>query len=197
MADTVSKLAAFVFENGAMADEIVFRDVEEEGEIPGLLPEEREAMDRATPLLRATWIGILSACRQAVWNLAAGHPTEEALRSGKTQPNKMWEKRRVVMPLVPGRANCGVALQTWGEPNYHLYVWVWTQVRPRPAAEGAVASLNPPPWRNEHGSFLMTLDGPREGEGYDEIGRRVAEALWLMARPIAEAVAAAQNGGEA
>ncbi len=197
MPDSVSKLAAFVFENGAMADEIVFRNVEEEGEIPGLLPAEREAMDRATPLLRAAWIGILSSCRQAVWKLAAGHASEEALRSGKTQPNKMWEKSEVVMPLVPGRANCGVTLKTWGAPKYHLYVWVWTQARPRPAAEAAIAHLNPQPWRNEHGSFLLTLDGPKEGEEYDAIGARVAEALWAMAKPIAEAVAAAKNGGEA
>lgn len=199
MPESVSKLAAFVFANGTMAEEILFRNLDEEGEVPGLSAEEREAMNRVIPQLRATWIGILAACRQAALRLALDHPAVETLRSRKTQANKMWENGEVIMPLVAGRATCGVALQTWGQPQYHLHVWVWTQVRPRAAAEVAVAdlTLEPPIRRNDDGLFLRTLDAPREGEDYDAIGQRAAEALWAMARPIADAVADRENGGEA
>lgn len=190
MEDRVSKMAAFVFENGALAQQIVFRHIESEGEIPGVLDEERAAMQRALPLLKGEWLAILNACRQAIWAAAAGHPAAEALRSSVTQPNKMWEKGEIKMPLVPGRADCGVALDLWGQPKFQLHLWVWTQARPRPAAEAAVAHLNPPPKKLDNGCFAITLVGPKEGEPYASIGARVAEALWSMAKPIAEAVAA-------
>ena len=109
----------------------------------------------------------------------------------------MFENGEFSVPLVPGRATAGVALEAWGAAEYHLYVWCWTQARYRKAAEAAVAGLNPVPWRNESGSFLLTLDGPKEGETYAAIGERTATALWAMARPVAEVVAAAQNGDEA
>jgi hypothetical protein len=190
MADTVSKLAAFVFKNGPIAEEILFRDVEEEGEIPGLLPEEREAMDRAEPLLRETWVGILTACREAVWATASGHPAAEVLRTRKTRASTIWDREEVHMPLVPSRVNLGIALSHWGAPEYHVHVWVWTQVELRPLAEAAIAGLEPAPWRNEYGSLLLTLDTPREGESFTGIGERAAKALWGLARPIADAIAA-------
>src|SRR5690606_27979436 len=80
MSKTVSKLAAFVFAHGEMAHQILFRDTEEDGEVPGLRPEEREAIDRAAPILRETWIDLLSACREQVWKLAEGHAAAEVLR---------------------------------------------------------------------------------------------------------------------
>ncbi len=188
MADPVSKLAAFVFENGPIADEILFRDVEEEGEIPGLLTEEREAMQRAMPMLRGTWVGILTACREALWVEAAGHPALEALQSRKNWPKTIWKRREVHMPLVPGKAAVGVALKHWGAAEYHLYIWVWTQVEVRALAEAALEGIEPAPWRNEYGSFLLTLDGPKEGESFAEIGKRTATALWKLARPAADAI---------
>lgn len=197
MPESVSKLAAFVFANGEMASEILFRDVEEVGEVPGLAPEEREAMTRVEPMLRDTWIGILTACRQAFWAQAYGHAAAEVLHSSKTQPNKMWEKGEVRMPLVAGgRAWCGITLEPWGAPAYHLYVWVWVQPRYRPAADTAVQGVNPAMWKNEKGSYLLTLETPQEGQSYEELADRVAAAAWTLARPIAEAVAAAPAGGE-
>ncbi len=193
MPETVSKLAAFVFAHGEMADEILFRDVEEDGEIPGLLPEEREAMERATPLLRETWIAILTACRQAMWEVAAGHPSAETLRTTRTRPNKMWENKEVKMPLVAGgRAECGFCLAHWGATEYQLHAWVWTQVRHRASAEAAINGLTPAPWRGDAGSFILSLGTPKEGERLVDIGARAAAALWTMARPIAEAIAAGQ-----
>ena len=95
------------------------------------------------------------------------------------------------MPLVPGgRAECGILLSHDGEAEHHIFVWVWTQVRHRASAEAAIAELDPSPWRNHHGSFLLTLDAPKEGESYDDLAGRVADSLWALARPIAEAVAA-------
>lgn len=190
MTDTVSKLAAFVFKHGDMAQEVLFRDVEDDGEIPGITAEERDAMSRAEPLLRETWIGILTACRQALWDVAADHPCAASMKTRKTQRNKMFENDEFQVPLVPGKATAGVTLEPWGADEYKLHVWCWTQAKYRKTAEAAVAGLGVQPWRNDSGSFLLTLDGPHEDEAYSDIGKRVAAPLWAMARPVAEAVMA-------
>lgn len=195
MPDTVSKIASFVFENGAMADQILFRDLDVDGELPGLTPEEREAMNAAIPELRETWVTLLTACREAVWQQAEGHETEAKLRTGKTQAAKMWEKGHVKMPLLPGgAAECGVSLQCWeGSAKYQLHVWVWTQARIRPIAERALADHKPAPWQNEIGTFLLSLGTPEQGANIEALAEGAAAALWSMARPIAEAITAEQR----
>jgi hypothetical protein len=193
MSETVSKLAAFVFQHGAMSWEIVFRDVQSEGELPGLRAEEREAIERAKPHLRETWIGILSACREAFWAVAADHECASQVVLRKTQALKMYETGAFSMTLVKGdRATAGVTLDAWDDaPSYHLYPWCWTQVRYRAVARAAVAHLDAQ-W-NDRGVVWLTLDPPREGESYEAVGARTATALWSLARPIAEAVAQHAN----
>lgn len=201
MAEAVSKLAAFVFAHGEMASEILFHDVDEEGELPGLLPEEREVITRVMPTLRATWIDILTACREAMWKRASGHACDAPMHTGKTQASKMFENGEVRLPLLGNNAAfCGIVLEPWGKPQYHIYVWVWTAPRHRLAAEAAaegVKAVHPGMWRNENQSFLLTLDAPQEGESYDAVADRAADALWSLARPIVDAVIAAQAGDPA
>ncbi|MCB9764947.1 MAG: hypothetical protein H6739_34540 [Alphaproteobacteria bacterium] len=191
MSDVVSPLAAFVFQHGALAGNILFRNVDEDedGEVPGLTGEERAAMNRAEPMLRETWLGILNAGRDAFRRLAAGHPAQQEIDSYNKRKKKMWLDGEVKFKLAPDwRAECGIILHHWGADTYNMHVWVWTQVRHRHAAEVAIAGLQPVPWRNDHGSFIRTLGVPQEGEAYADIAGRAAEALWSLARPIADAI---------
>jgi hypothetical protein len=192
MSDRVSKLAAFVFQHGELASEILFRDLDDVGELPGIGAEEREAMNRVEPHLRETWIGVLSACRSAMWQRAKDHQAlSSTMATGKTQDGKMWENGYVQLPLVDGWAAwCGVSLEPWGEPRYHLFAWVYTRARHRAAAEAAIAGKFPAMWRQENGNFVLTLAAPAEGETYAAVGARVADALWPLASAIGDAVRA-------
>lgn len=194
---TVSKIAAFVFKNGAMAKQILFYDQgnDGDGDLPGLLPEERKALSAVEPELNATWVSLLTACRAALWRRAAGHSTEPSLRSKATRPGTMWTKGEVKMPLLPnGAAWCGIALEVWGtSTTYQLHAWVWTQPTHRSAAATAIAGVTPAPWQNIYGSYLISMKTPEAGDNIEALGEAAAEALWSMARPIAEAITAEQR----
>jgi hypothetical protein len=196
MAETVSKIAAFVFENGAMAQQILFRDLDNEGELPGLTPEDRQAMSAVVPELRDTWVSLLTACRVALWRRASGHATDAILQKGKTQDGKMWQKREVRMPLLPGgAAECWISLGLEGtSTKYQLHAGVWIKPVYRPVAAAAMSSLTPAPRQDSSGSYLKSLVTPQEGDSIESLAEQAAEALWSMAKPVAEAVVAAQNG---
>jgi len=182
MSGTVSAVAAWVFQHGAMAEEVVFREVDEEGELPGIREEEREAIAALLPELRATWVGVLRAAREAVWALSKGHACHRALRKGVNRDETIWARGYVSMPAGQG-LSAGVSLDNWGEDVYYLHAWLWVAPERRAEVEEALRDLDPAPWRNEHGSFLLTVDAPREGERWEDAGRRAAEALWRMLRP--------------
>jgi len=188
--DKVSKIAAFVFENGAMAQEILFRDLEEEDEVPGLSEGERSAMDDVAQDLLEDWVNILSACREAVWKKASGHPLESVLRQHRTQTRTMKDREHVEMRLDPERrATCGVSLQVWDDQDqYRVHVWVWTQAKYRDLAQDAVTGIEPAPGNDGEGSLTQTVLTPKEGQLYSDIAEQAAKDLWALARPVGEAI---------
>ncbi len=190
MPETVSKLAGFVFARGALAEAILFRNLEEDGEVPGVTSDERSAMNEAVGLLRDEWLALLHACRAAVLERAEGHhayPT--LLASMGRRDSTLWKKGELWMPLVArNRANCGVGIAAGPEGPYRLFVWVWTQARLRQRARDAIAPLSPQPKRNEQGSFVLSIGTPEEGHRYADWAGRAAEKLWSMAEPIADAI---------
>lgn len=96
-----------------------------------------------------------------------------------------FEPRRVRCAPPTRRAPPpGVSLDAWGEPTYHLYVWLWVDPSKRADVEDALRDHHPAPWRNEHGSFLLTLPAPHEGETFQAAGERAAEALWGMVQRV-------------
>ena len=191
MSGKVSKIAAFVFQSGDIANQVIFHVYETEGELPGVSSAERKVMERIKPQVEDAWFGILDAARQALWQLADGHAALPALRSAKSQRKTIVACGEVKMTLLPNQAWCGVRLMpTEGLDEQVLVVWVWTQVAHRMAAEQAVATLDPAPTRSQQGSFVRILGTPVEGQTYEELGQRAAEALWKMARPIADAIRA-------
>jgi hypothetical protein len=184
--DRVSDIFGFVLEHGPLADEILFS----EPPLPGLTEAEREAIAKVQRHLEQSWIGLLSACREALWAVAAGHPCAEAMQQQRVRPLAMYERRSFHVWLVSGQALCCAGLDSWGRPHHHVRVWVWTRANHHPLAERAVAGLELPVWRNENRSFVLDLDTPKAGERFADIGQQTAEALWTFARPIAEAVRA-------
>lgn len=194
MIDHVSEVFGFVLQNGTIAEEILLHDEDEDGPLPGLTDEEREIIDSIEPHLEESWIGLLSACREALWKLGAGHHTAAAMRTRKTRNSTMYSNEEVHVPLFnDGRVATGVALKTWGADQFHVFVWVWTKKEHRKLAQEVVDGLDLPVWRNEYGSFLLTLATPVVGQSFEEIGRTTAEKLWTFAKPIADAVQQAEN----
>jgi len=185
--DTVSDIFAFVLNHGVVAEEVVFHDGDEP--LPGLTEDEAQAISDIEPHLEKSWIALLSACREALWALADGHPSTPSVRHRKQQKGKMFEWDEVRIPLHTGhKAHCGFALTAWGADQYHLYIWVWVHRDHLKIAEEAVADLGLDIWRNEHGSFLMTLPTPQQGERIDALAASAADHLWSFARPISDAV---------
>jgi hypothetical protein len=183
MTPSVSPIAAWVFAHGATAEEIVFRDVESEGELPGISTDERAAMDALIPELRAIWLGVLKAARETVWALSATSPCNAALRRSVNRDETIWSRGYVAMSAGTG-LSVGVSLDPWGEDQYHLFVWLWVAPERQAEVEDALRDHQPTPWRNEHRSFLLTLDAPREGEPWQAAGQRAGEALWGMLRAV-------------
>jgi hypothetical protein len=198
MPKTVSKIAAFVFENGAMAEQILFRDLEKDGELPGVSSKERAAMSAVEPELRETWVSILSACRQALLRRAHEHLAESALRSKSCTPSTMWEHNHVQMVLSSDElAYCGVSLEVQpGRTQYQLFAWILPDKHWHTAVN-AVAKLVPEPdWEGSTKSdraLVLPLKTPKEGDNIEDLAEAAAEALWSMARPIAEAIEAGRR----
>lgn len=190
MPDRVSPLAAFVFQHGDIDCEILFRDVEADGELPGITLAERAAIEAVMPQLEAEWVAILSACRDALLEKAAGHRIAPMLRKHMQRASTLWQNKTVRMFLLPNqRALCGVALSPWGTERHELFTFVWMHPDVVPLAEAAMEGVAVPGlWRNELGSYLVTLDAPKSGEPYTDIAARVADAMWPFVRPIAEAL---------
>jgi len=186
---------AFVLRHGEVAREVLFRDVQEEGELPGVTAAERAAVERVEPHLREEWVAILSACREGLWRQVAGHPAASNLRKSRTRASTMWRHDRVEMPLLAGwKATCGVTLRPWGAATHKLYLWVWTQKGLQSIAASAVEGKIEGLWRSSSGSFFLTLEPPQEGESFNAIGERVGVALWSLARPIHELLSVQRSG---
>lgn len=191
----VSDVAAFVMDNGALAEELLFGDTE----LPGLSKAEHAAIERVEDHLEHTWLGILCASREAVWSMAGGRSKlGKALRTRKRRDATIWKRDGVEMPLVVDpswRATCGVSLEVWApNPRYALRAWVWTQAGFRDAARDATRGI---PKLKVHGNGpLQWLDfgTPKAGDRYEDLARTAAEGLWSLAQPIGTAVLNARGG---
>ena len=188
MADHVSEIFGFVLRHGTVAEEVLFPDDEGVEPLPGLTEAERAAIDSVQPHLQESWIDLLTVCRESLWQIGAKHPAAATMRTRKVRPSTMYKRGSVSVQLISGRVHAGMALNAWGAEQFHIYVWVWVKAGYRKLAETVTEGIDLPIWQNEYGSFLLTLDTPRVGESFEDIGRRTAEKLWQFARPIADAV---------
>ncbi len=181
----VSDVAAFVMANGSLAEELL----RGEDELPGISKEEREALDRVMDHLEETWTDILLECRGTLWKLSSRTALGKTLRQSPNRRSRIWE-RGVEMPLVVGRsweASCGFNLEVWeGNPKYALRGWVWTQARYRDAARNAVAGVKGLYWNGR--THWLDFGTPKAGESFSAMAAEAAQGLWVITRPIGEAV---------
>jgi len=188
MSAEVSKVAAFVMENGSIAEQVLFG----EDELPGLTSEEQNAIDKVQSHLEETWVALLSTFRTSLWALldGEGHPFAITAKMTKNRSTTIWAKKQVEMPLVVNSSwetSCGATLGVPdGLDEFRLYVWCWTQAKHRQVARDSVQGLKDVHWDGEW--HWKDLGVPKEGETYAQIGDRAAGALWEFAKPIAEAV---------
>jgi hypothetical protein len=184
MSQTISSTAAWVFQHGAMAHEILFRDVEEEGELPGITIDERATIEAMIPELRSTWIGVLTAARSALWRLSEGHRSHKYLqRSVHNQDGTIWAQGYFSASPGPGLI-AGVSLEVWDDPTYNLYVWLEVDPSRRGEVEVALGDHEPNPVFDEDGTVFLTLPAPHEGETFQAAGERAAAALWGMVQRV-------------
>ena len=192
---TVSSIAAFVFEQGPIAEALLFPE-DEEAPVMGIKADEQEAIRRVQPHLTEQRLGILCACRDALLKRAGGHKLRKTLGRKPNRDTTIAESEEVEMPMVLSgnakRATCGFILDVAeGDDAYTLRAWAWTQATYRQAARDAVeglASADDIKWNGWVHS--VSLGTPSEGESFEALGRRAAEELWVFAAPIASAVRA-------
>lgn len=185
--DRVSDIAAFVFENGSIAEELLFGD---DLELLNLTDAQRAALDGVNEHLESTWVGLLSACRARFWERSAGHTVATTVRKSQKRPATIWRDKAVGWPLVARprwEATSGFSLQIWGgSERYHLYAWCWTQAKHAQAVSEAVEAL--PDVKGHDSRHWVDLGVPREGDRFDDLANRAADALWNLCRPTADTI---------
>ena len=190
MADAISDVAAFVIRNGAMAEALLFGD-----EIPGLTVTERDALNRVESHLEQTWVGLLDACREALWVQAKGHRLRRMMGRSRNRKSTIWNNEEVACPLVlrtSWEASCGISLKVWeGDPRFILRTWCWTQARHRQTARDATRGVEGVRWNGS--SHWSVVQVPAEGDRYADLAEKAAANLWEYARPIGEAVLATKK----
>lgn len=200
MSDRISDVAGWVFAQDPLAYELLFPEPGQA--ITGLSDAEREALAGARPHVEQTIGAVLVAVLDALTALAADDPVGPHLRATRRRPDKAGSKRNVVAKLVPGRVQAGVALDTWGEPGWHL--WLYSLIEPAHharahaavAARLAAADL-PGLTRDEEavafrvndlGNVVVGFRPPRADEEIAAYAAEAAKELWSFAGPIAAAV---------
>ncbi|MCC7110468.1 MAG: hypothetical protein IT382_14345, partial [Deltaproteobacteria bacterium] len=120
-----------MFKNWATADEIVFRDLDEDGELPGVSPAERQAMDAASEEVSLAHGAILYECRAALKRLAEQDKDPAAERFSERNPRALateWTTHMKLVGKTNTQASCGVSLHALSGTG-PMVLWVWTQAR--------------------------------------------------------------------
>lgn len=185
--DSVLDVAAFVFKNGAIAEELLFGD---DLYRLDLTEAQLAALDGVQAHLEATWVGLLTACRARFWELSEGHACASTVRTARKRPATIWREKAVGWPLVARagwEATCGVSLQVWGgTDHYGLYAWCWTQRKHVAAVSDAVEQLAGV--KGHDARHWIDLGIPEEGQTFDAIADRAASELWRLSRTTADTI---------
>ena len=97
----VSDAFAYILEHGEFTETILFA----EKEIPELKAAEREAVAAVFKHVEASYVGLLSECRQAFLDLAKGtglDTNRKTLESNESRPPTIWKRGSVQVPLLIG-----------------------------------------------------------------------------------------------
>jgi hypothetical protein len=100
MITRVSDVFAFVLENGEFTEAILFAEGDE---IEELKPEERAAADAVLRHVDASYVGLLTECRQAFLDAAKGSALDanrKTLEANKSRPSTIWDRGMTQVPLL-------------------------------------------------------------------------------------------------
>lgn len=190
----ITPLDAFVFQHGDTALELLLHGPHDDGEIPGVTPDERAAMAAIEPRLRHTWVGMLSACRDAIWHEARGDKNAQAaMEKSWNRPKTIWQRRHVAMTLWHRRASLGVSLADWGQGHLQLWPWVWVDAEYHAAVDLKLNGLDHPAlWtrnpRDKNGTYLLNPVVPQVGDAWTDLAAEVARRVWPIASLVRTAV---------
>jgi hypothetical protein len=99
----VSDAFAFVLEQGEFTETILFA----KDEIPELKADERDAVAAVLKHVEASYVSLLSECRQAFLDLAQGTALDanrKILESNESRPSTIWNRGAVQVPLLIGNS---------------------------------------------------------------------------------------------
>ena len=196
MITKVSDVFAFVLENGEFTETILFAEGDE---IEELKPEERAAADAVLRHTEASYVGLLSECRQAFLDMAKGSPLDanrRTLEANKSRPSTIWDRGMTQVPLLVGKSwTAWVNLVLWstseaGRP-IKLGAHITTQKRRYPALQAVLQARDVklrPVWSG-HGVEPIS---PREGQSFREIAEEMARRTVPIAADLYVALTTAK-----
>ncbi len=194
MITKITDVFAFVLANGEFTETILFAEGDE---IEQLKPEERAAADAVLKHVEASYIALLSECRQAFLDAARGTALDgnrKTLEANKSRPGTIWDRGMTQVPLLVAKSwiawvNFGLwATQDEGQP-IKLGGHISTQRR-RVAELQDVLAARGIPFRLVWGGHGVEPILPKEGQSL----REVAEEMARRTVPIAADLYAKLNG---
>lgn len=193
--DTVSDVFAFVLTEGQFSKSILFaKDMPEE-----LTPEEKKAIEAVLGHVRASYIALLSTCRQTVLTLATDPKTRSTLESSWNRDNTIWERRTVHLPLVLKKSwFAWLTIGLWSrrqEPKETIALHAHLGVHERHIDALAQAA-------KDHSKIQLSPDGttamvtplqPKQGDHFGDLAKQLVSELWPVARKTRQLISPAKT----
>ncbi len=198
MITKVTDVFAFVLANGEFTDTILFAEGDE---IEQLKPEERAAAEAVLKHVEASYIALLSECRQAFLDAAKGTALDanrKTLEANKSRPGTIWDSGMTQVPLLVAKSwvawvNFGLwTTQDEGQP-IKLSGLISTQQR-RLAELQSVVVARGGPFRHVRDGHAVEPILPKEGQSFREIADDMARRTVPIAADLYAKLSVAPAG---
>jgi|GEM_PF-6692805 len=178
--ETVSDIFAFVCNNAEFTNSVLFA----ESEVPEIRQDERDAIRSVERHLRESYIALLNACRDDMFERADGE-LKATMRRNWNRDDSIWERRRVELPLLIESSYVEIAYAWVGnEPTkpgrLSLVSEIWVQTRRRDALVGVDTRLVPQVVITPD-KELRVIAKITEGARFKDMARSVIDPLWPFA----------------
>jgi len=178
--DKVSDVFAFVAKHAEFTTGILFA----KDEVPEIRPEEREAIGAVIGHVQASYVALLSRCRDDILARAQGDDAFVAtIERNWNRDDSLWDRGRVDVPLLIEASYVDVAY-FWIDQESHrpgvlnLVGEIWTQARRRDALRRVAAQCKEPLFMSSTGNLRMLAPELKEGALFADLSRTLVDALW-------------------
>lgn len=178
-----SEILEFVLQNAEFTDAILFST----DAVPELTEEESTAVNSVLDHVRASYIGLLMACRDAL--LAQAGADVGIMASTGNRPDTIWERGMVQVPLIIRKSWVAwVSFGLWtnaeeAPSRVRLFADVTTQKRHRPALLKVLAGLGVAPKMVRSAHRLMAPPIAR-GSRFADVASQFAVEVWPIAKAL-------------